>query len=101
MIEKNSRIFDVMNIIEQKGLVKGAENMNKWNNYETLEHHEGMIWVSKSFEKENRGNICVLHNDEFRVLAYIAPNQFKGKSVTTLVEEVVKANGTPYMNNFV
>lgn len=79
----------------------GVAFMNKWNNYETLEHYNGMIWVSKSLEKEKRGNICVLHNDEFRVLAYIAPYQLAGKNVTTLIEEVLNANGTLYMNNFV
>ncbi len=71
--------------------------MNKWNNYETLEHHEGMIWVSKLLKSENRGNICALENAEFRVLAYISPDQLENKDLNTIVTEIVKENGTSYM----
>lgn len=71
--------------------------MNKWNNQDTLEHFEGMIWVSNLFKTERRGNICFLKNDEFRVLAYISPDMLENKTLSTVVHEIVKANGTLYM----
>ncbi|MBQ0137939.1 MAG: hypothetical protein KBT36_01435 [Kurthia sp.] len=67
--------------------------MDEWNNYETLEHHEGMIWVSKLFKTENRGNICMLKNGHFHVLAYIAPAQLKTKDLNTVVMETLNAAG--------
>jgi len=38
-------------------LLKGEYRMTVYNNTDTLEHHEGLIWVSKSLQTENRGNI--------------------------------------------
>lgn len=71
--------------------------MNIWNNFDTLEHHKGQIWVSKSFRTENLGNICILINEDFHVLAYISPERLKTKDLATIVNEVVEANGTAYM----
>lgn len=67
--------------------------MDEWNNYETLEHHEGMIWVSKLFETENRGNICMLKNGQFHVLAYISPEQLEKKDLNTVLLETLNARG--------
>ncbi|MGE7843620.1 hypothetical protein ACQKNX_22925 [Lysinibacillus sp. NPDC093712] len=71
--------------------------MNKWNNYETLEHHKGMIWVGKLIKTENKGNICVNQNGEFRVIAYVSPDMLEHKDLDTMVAEVVTAEGTQYL----
>lgn len=71
--------------------------MTVYNNTETLDHHEGLIWVSKSFQTEKRGNICVFLKGTFQVLAYISPAQLENKDLHILVQEVITANGSPYM----
>lgn len=71
--------------------------MNKLNNFETLEHHKGRIFVSKLFKLENRGNICYLQNGEFLLLAYVSPSMLENKDLDTLIKDIVIANGTPYM----
>ena len=71
--------------------------MTVYNNTETLDHHEGLIWVSKSFQTEKRGNICVFLKGTFQVLAYVSPAQLENKDLHTLVHEVITANGSPYM----
>lgn len=79
--------------------LKVKVNKNQWNNYETLENHEGMIWISKLFNSENRGNICVLQNDSFRMLTYISPELLVNKDLRAIDTEWVNANGTAYMLN--
>ncbi|MFY0520595.1 hypothetical protein ACOMCU_22600 [Lysinibacillus sp. UGB7] len=66
------------------------------NNYNTLDHHEGMVWISKLFKTENRGNICVLLNGEFQVLAYVSPDMLETRDLDTVVADIVAANGTSY-----
>lgn len=71
--------------------------MNKWNNYETLEHYKGMIWVGKQLKTENRRNVCVNQNGEFRLIAYVSPDMLLGKDLDTLVAEIVIAEGIQYL----
>ncbi|MEK5081077.1 hypothetical protein MKX73_19315 [Solibacillus sp. FSL W7-1436] len=71
--------------------------MNKWNNYETLEHFKGKVWVSKSLATEKKGNVCVFFKDDFHVLAYISPNQLEKNDLSTVVKAIVEATGTSLM----
>ncbi len=56
-----------------------------------------MIWVGKLLKTENKGNICVNQNGEFRVIAYVSPEMLEGKDLDTLVSEVVTSEGTQYL----
>ncbi|MGG6448255.1 hypothetical protein [Pseudobacillus badius] len=71
--------------------------MNKWNNFETLEHYQGHIWIGKTFKKENRGNICVLQNGDFRVLGYVSPEMLADKDLKKLIYDTVESRGTLWM----
>lgn len=71
--------------------------MNKWNNFETLEHFRGYIWISKELKETSKGNVCVLQDGQFKVLAYIEPSRLEKQDLESLIHNIVKANGTLWM----
>jgi len=71
--------------------------MNKWNNFETLEHYKGIVWTSKSFKTEKRGNICFYKNDYFHLIGYVSPSEFIENGLDGVVVSKVNAMGLQYM----
>lgn len=71
--------------------------MNQWNNFQTLRHYEGIIWVSKLFETESRGNICFYKSGDFHVIAYVAPEEYIEKGLDGVVKSRVHGLGLQYM----
>ena len=67
--------------------------MDKWNNYETLEPYRGKVWISKTLRTKKAGNICLKHGENFRVAAYISPDQLEGKSIHSVIQGTLKAQG--------
>ena len=67
--------------------------MEKWNNYETLEHYKGKVWISKKLRTKKAGNVCFKHKEEFRVMAYLAPNIFEGSTFDQVIYDTLKAQG--------
>jgi hypothetical protein len=59
---------------------KGVGKMNEWNNFNTLQHVKGSIWITKH-DPEVKGpkglNICEYNQylKDFRVLTYIIKNE--------------------------
>lgn len=69
--------------------------MDNYNNLNNLTHFKGAIWISKSFNTEKKGNICLKVQDtgEFQVLSYISPIQLKNRNVKDVVESSINALG--------
>lgn len=69
--------------------------MDNYNNLKDLIHFKGGIWISKIFESENRGNICLKnqHSGEFQVIAYISPSELENRDFKVVVESTLKALG--------
>lgn len=51
--------------------------MDEYNNFETLDHFKGSIWVTKhQKDSEQKGlNVCSLVNGKFKVLHYIIKSE--------------------------
>lgn len=80
--------------------------MNKYNNYSTLNHYKGSIWITKIDEaKENQGiNICLKTNDDYNVLCYVIKskkgytfNHNKYYSLDDIVYSFLESYGTLWM----
>lgn len=69
--------------------------MGNYNNIKDLIHFKGGIWISKSFNTEKRGNICLKNQDtgEFQVLAYISPLEIVNRHFEDVIESNLKALG--------